>query len=196
MQPREESQKKVRLRSVTQLALIAGPFLSMVDSSVVNVAIPAIATSFHSSLASVQWILTGYLLSLAAVLSASAYLSKRFGAKKVYFWSIAGFTAASFCAALSPNLDLLIVARMIQGGLGAPMVPVAMDLLFGGPSGQSGESDRADLSLVRNSALSSSCNRSESGRLPYQLRRLAKHLSDQRSNWYLFCSAIDQNSHA
>jgi EmrB/QacA subfamily drug resistance transporter len=146
MQPREEPQKRVTLRSVTQFALIAGPFLSMVDSSVVNVAIPAIATSFHSSLAGVQWVLTGYLLSLAAVLSASAYLSKKFGPKKVYFWSIVGFTAASLCAAISPNLDFLIAARIVQGSLGAPMVPVAMDLLFGGQTGQSGKTRTAQIS--------------------------------------------------
>jgi EmrB/QacA subfamily drug resistance transporter len=128
-----ESEKAKQLKPLVQFALIAGPFLTMVDSSVVNVALPVIATNFHSSLTSVQWILSGYLLALAAVLSASAFLSKRFGARTIYFWSIVGFTSASFFCALSPNLDSLILARVLQGALGAPLVPLAMDMLFKGP---------------------------------------------------------------
>jgi EmrB/QacA subfamily drug resistance transporter len=124
---------KQKLRPFIQFALIAGPFLTMVDSSVVNIALPVIAKDFQSSLTSVQWILSGYLLALAAVLPASAFLSKRFGARKIYFWSIVGFTAASFFCALSFNLDSLISARVLQGALGAPLVPLAMDMLFKGP---------------------------------------------------------------
>lgn len=104
----------------------------MVDSSVVNVALPVIATNFHTPLTGVQWILSGYLLALGSVLSASAFLSKRFGARRIYFWSIIGFTSASLFCALAPNLDSLIITRVLQGALGAPLVPVATDMLFGG----------------------------------------------------------------
>lgn len=127
-----QSQKVLKLKPLVQFALIAGPFLTMIDSSVVNVAIPVIASNFHSSLTDVQWILSGYLLALAAVLSASAFLSKKFGARRIYFWSIIGFTSASLFCAISPNLDSLIATRVLQGALGAPLVPLAMDMLFGG----------------------------------------------------------------
>jgi MFS family permease len=83
--------KTKKLQPLVQFALIAGPFLTMVDSSVVNVALPVIVGDFHSTLANAQWILSGYLLALASVLSASAFLSKRFGARRIYFWSIIGF---------------------------------------------------------------------------------------------------------
>ena len=57
-----------------QIGLLAGPFLSMVDGSIVNVALPVIATQFHVSLASAQWVVSAYLLALAASLSGTAYL--------------------------------------------------------------------------------------------------------------------------
>ncbi|MGA2666108.1 MAG: DHA2 family efflux MFS transporter permease subunit [Nitrososphaerales archaeon] len=120
-----------RLAPAAQFGLIAGPFLSMIDSNVVNVALPVIQADFHSSLSSVQWVLSGYLLALGAVLVSSAYLSKRFGAKRVYLVSLLGFTAASGLCALSPSLDLLVLARVAQGGLGALLVPLAMDMLMG-----------------------------------------------------------------
>jgi EmrB/QacA subfamily drug resistance transporter len=119
-----------RLGPIVQFGLIAGPFLSMVDSSVVNIALPVISSDFHTGLAEIQWILSAYLLALAAFLPVSAFLSKRLGARQVYFWSIIGFTFSSFLCALSPNLDFLIFARVLQGALGAPLVPVAMDILF------------------------------------------------------------------
>lgn len=142
-----QSQKTIKLKPFVQFALIAGPFLTMIDSSVVNAALPVIATNFHSSLTDVQWILSGYLLALAAVLSASAFLSKRFGARRIYFWSIVGFTSASFLCALSPNLVSLITTRVLQGALGAPLVPLAMDMLFGGRERNGGDDKRwADVS--------------------------------------------------
>src|ERR1700733_10451121 len=114
-----------------QFGLIAGPFLSMVDSNVVNVALPAILVDFHSSLSSVQWVISGYLLSSGAALVSSPYLSKRFGANRIYLLSLLGFIFASALCALAPNLEFLILARVLQGALGAVMVPLAMDMLLG-----------------------------------------------------------------
>ena len=114
------------------LCLIVGPFLTMIDSSVVNVALPGIASTYNSSLTDVQWVLSGYLLSLAAIMVATAFLSKRFGASKVYLVSLTGFTIASAACAFAPSLNMLVLARVLQGAFGAPLVPVAMDLLMGG----------------------------------------------------------------
>jgi EmrB/QacA subfamily drug resistance transporter len=122
---------KVGLKTWVQFALIAGPFLSMIDSSVVNIALPVIATNFHSSLVDAQWVLSGYLLALGALLPGSAFLSKRFGARRIYFYSVVGFTVASFLCAVSFSLSSLISFRVVQGALGAALVPVAMDILFG-----------------------------------------------------------------
>lgn len=120
-----------KLALAAQFGLIAGPFLSMVDSNVVNVALPVMLADFHTSLAAVQWVLSAYLLASGAALVSSPYLSKRFGANKVYLLSLLGFTGASGLCALAPSLEFLILARVLQGALGAVMVPLAMDMLLG-----------------------------------------------------------------
>jgi EmrB/QacA subfamily drug resistance transporter len=124
-----------RLGPWALLALLAGPLLTMIDSSVVNVAIPDISRSLHASLASVQWAVSGYLLALAALLPATSYLAKRFGTVRVYATSLAAFTVASLLCALAQNVGELIAARVLQGAVGAPLVPLAMSLILGPATG-------------------------------------------------------------
>ena len=114
-----------------QVVLLAGPMLSMIDSSVVNVAVPVIVTDLHTTLATTAWALSGYLLGLAVGLAASPWLARRFGTMPAYRAALAGFVLASAACAVVPNVGLLIAARVVQGLLGAPMVPLAMGLLLG-----------------------------------------------------------------
>jgi len=116
---------------VLQLVLLAGPMLSMIDSSVVNVAVPVIVTDLHTTLATAAWTLSGYLLGLACGLAASPWLARRFGTVPAYQAALAGFVLASAACAVVPSVGLLIAARVVQGLLGAPMVPLAMGLLLG-----------------------------------------------------------------
>lgn len=122
----------IRFTPSVQLALLAGPLLSMVDSNVVNVAIPDISRELHGSLAAVQWTVSGYLLALAATLPATAWLAKRFGTIRVYAWSLAMFTLTSAACALAYSVPALVSARVLQGVAAAPLVPLAMNLVFGG----------------------------------------------------------------
>jgi EmrB/QacA subfamily drug resistance transporter len=117
--------------SVLQVVLLAGPMLSMIDSSVVNVAVPVIVTDLHTTLATAAWALSGYLLGLACGLAASPWLARRFGTVPAYQAALAGFVLASAACAMMPSVGLLIAARVVQGLLGAPMVPLAMGLLLG-----------------------------------------------------------------
>lgn len=119
------------LPALAQAALLAGPFLSMVDSNIVNVALPDIARELGSPLTTVQWVVSAYLLALAVALAATAYLAKRFGTRRVYLASLVGFTAASALCAAAPATGALIAARALQGALGAPLVPLAMGMLLG-----------------------------------------------------------------
>src|SRR5215471_259345 len=125
------SSSRSSMTAATQAGLLAGPFLSMLDSNIVTVALPDIALQLHSSLETAQWIVSGYLLALAAVLAASAYLARRFGTGRVYLASLLGFTLASALCALAPTMGFLIAARALQGALGAPLVPLAMGMLLG-----------------------------------------------------------------
>ena len=88
-----------RLSRPAQLGLMIGPVLTMVDSSIVNVAVADIARELHATLDGVQWVVSGYLLALAAGLAASAYLARRFGTLRTYRMALIGFVAASAACA-------------------------------------------------------------------------------------------------
>src|SRR5260221_11659655 len=119
----------LRFGPLVHFSLLAGPFLSMVDSSVVNVAVPVMARSFGASMIQLQWVVSGYLLALATGLAASAYLARRWGTTQVYVASLAGFMLASVACALAGSPSWLVAARGIQGLLGAPMTPLAMGMM-------------------------------------------------------------------
>ncbi len=120
-----------RLSPVVQYALLAGPLLSMVDSSIVNVAVAPIARQLHASLAVAQWAVSGYLLALGTGLAVTAYLSRRLGTLPLYEASVIAFTAASAACAFAPSVQVLVLTRVVQGLVAAPLVPMAMSMLFG-----------------------------------------------------------------
>ena len=103
----------------------------MLDSSVVNVAVEPIARELHAPLTVVQWTVSGYLLALGAGLAGTAYLARRFGTLPVYRASAIAFTAASALCALAPGAGVLVAARIVQGLVAAPLVPLAMSMLLG-----------------------------------------------------------------
>jgi EmrB/QacA subfamily drug resistance transporter len=124
-----------RLGPLVQYALLAGPLLSMLDSSIVNVAVEPIARELDAPLTTVQWTVSGYLLALGAGLAGTAYLARRFGTLPVYRVSIVAFTLASALCALAPDATVLVAARVLQGLVAAPLVPLAMSMLLGRGSG-------------------------------------------------------------
>ena len=135
-----------RLGPLVQYALLAGPLLSMLDSSIVNVAVEPIARELHARLTIVQWTVSGYLLALGAGLAGTAYLARRFGTLPVYRVSVIAFTAASALCALAPDAGVLVAARIVQGLVAAPLVPLAMSMLLGRGAGGSQQSGRQGIS--------------------------------------------------
>lgn len=122
--------------AIARYGLLVGPLLSMIDSSIVNVAVPDIAKDFASQgaatgLDQIQWIVSGYLLALGVALAATAYLAKRYGTLRVYTVSMVLFVLASAACALAPNIEWLIAFRALQGFVGAPLVPLAVSILLG-----------------------------------------------------------------
>jgi EmrB/QacA subfamily drug resistance transporter len=118
-----------RLPLLAQVGLMMGPLLSMIDESVINVALPDIARNLDASLSTVQWVISGYLLSLSAFLAITAYLSRRFGTLQAYTACLVGFTVGSALCACAPNVQFLIAARILQGAMGAPLLPLGMMLI-------------------------------------------------------------------
>jgi EmrB/QacA subfamily drug resistance transporter len=113
----------------TMVAVVFGGLMSMLDTTIVNIALHTLSVRLHADLGSVQWVVTGYLLALAAALPLAGWLAGRFGARQVYVASIATFTLASLACGLSTSLPELIGFRVLQGVAGALTMPVGQMIL-------------------------------------------------------------------
>lgn len=112
------------------IAVTLGMFMSLLDDTIVNVMIPQLQRSFGTSVQSVQWVVTVYMLTQAAVSPTAPYLAARFGSARAYFWSLAAFVAGSLLCGLAWSLPSLVVARLIQGIGGGILLPLVMTLLY------------------------------------------------------------------
>ncbi len=99
------------------------------DTTIVNVALPAIHRSFHSSLAGLQWTIDAYTLVLASLLMLSGSTADRIGRKRVFQTGLLVFSLGSLLCALAPSLELLVMARILQAIGGAMLNPVAMSII-------------------------------------------------------------------
>ena len=114
----------------TALIVASALFMQTLDSTVVATALPRMAAAFDVSAVTMNIVITSYLVSLAAFIPASGWVADRFGARLVFRAAIIVFTLASVACSLSPNLAMLVVARILQGMGGAMMVPVGRLLLL------------------------------------------------------------------
>lgn len=109
--------------------IMIGTFMAVLDSTVVNTGLPAIMGTLGASINTAEWVLTGYMLAIASILPAAAWLSDRFGYKRIYFLSLLVFTFGSFMCGNSTSIEELIFWRVIEGlGCGAIM-PVGMAIV-------------------------------------------------------------------
>ena len=104
--------------------VILGSIMSILDTTIVNVALSRLSVELHSSIADIQWVVTGYLLSLAAVIPISGWAGRRFGAKNVYLTALVLFTLGSALCGLATSATELIVFRVLQGIGGGLILPV------------------------------------------------------------------------
>jgi EmrB/QacA subfamily drug resistance transporter len=108
-----------------------GAFLAFLDTTIVNIASPDIATSFSgASRAELSWVLDGYFVVIAALLVPAGGLADRFGHRRVFLAGVSGFTAASVLCAAAPSLDLLIAFRVLQGVGAAMIAPTSLALVL------------------------------------------------------------------
>jgi EmrB/QacA subfamily drug resistance transporter len=110
--------------------IVLGSFMVVLDTTIVNVALPRIIQVFQSDVNEGQLILTGYMLALAVVMPATGYLADTFGSRRIYLLTIILFTVGSALCGLAPNIEGLIVFRVIQGLGGGLLMPLGMSILF------------------------------------------------------------------
>jgi EmrB/QacA subfamily drug resistance transporter len=104
--------------------VIVGAIMSILDTTVINVALATLGRDLHSSIADIQWVVTGYMLSLAAVIPITGWAARRFGAKRVYLVSLLLFTAGSALCGLAATTNQLILFRVLQGVGGGMILPI------------------------------------------------------------------------
>ena len=110
--------------------VIFGLFMTILDGTIVNIAIPRLQNVFGANLTSVQWVLTAYTLVQGVATPLTAFLSQRLGQKRLYLIALAGFTTGSALCGFSVSLPMLIFFRVVQGAMGAFMSPLAITLLW------------------------------------------------------------------
>ena len=115
---------------IIALAVILPTFIEVLDTTVVSVALNTIAGNLGSTVSQATWIQTGYLISNAVVLPASAWFSAMFGRKRFLLACIGIFTVASFACGAAPNLPFLIFASIVQGMGGGALQPISQAILM------------------------------------------------------------------
>jgi EmrB/QacA subfamily drug resistance transporter len=113
----------------TLLATVLGTSMAFLDGTVVNIALPTIGSDLHASLEGLQWIVTGYTLTLAAFILLGGALGDRYGRRRVFLVGVVWFATASLLCGLSRSIDVLIVARLLQGVGGALLTPGSLALI-------------------------------------------------------------------
>ncbi len=109
--------------------IVLGSIMSILDTTIVNVALDTLARELHATLSSIQWVVTGYMLSLAAVIPVSGWASRRFGAKNVWLFSVLMFTLGSALCGLATSTPELIAFRVLQGVGGGMILPVGQMMM-------------------------------------------------------------------
>src|ERR1700759_374653 len=117
--------------------LMVGAIAALLDTTIVNVGLDAIARDLHTTVSTVQWVMTGYLLSFGMVIPLNGWAIGRFGARATWLASLALFLAGSVACGLAWNIGSLVAFRVIQGIGGGMLMPVLTTLLIQAAGGRS-----------------------------------------------------------
>jgi EmrB/QacA subfamily drug resistance transporter len=118
-----------REKRLTLIAAILGSGIVFLDGTVVTIALPALRADLGAGLTGQQWVVEAYLLTLSALLLIGGSLGDLFGLRRIFALGVAGFGVTSLLAAVAPSIELLCVARALQGVCGALLVPSTLALI-------------------------------------------------------------------
>ncbi|HSZ39068.1 MAG TPA: MDR family MFS transporter [Trebonia sp.] len=126
--PEKRAAFDLELRKLA-LVVIAGSIMTILDTTIVNVAITPLGRDFHTSLSTIQWVLTGYTLALSMSIPVTGWAVERFGAKTTWISSLVIFISGSILCGVAWNVTALIVFRVLQGVGGGMILPVGQTML-------------------------------------------------------------------
>jgi len=111
------------------IVVLLGSVMSILDTTIVNVALATLGHDLHASVAQIQWVVTGYMLALAAVIPVTGWAARRFGGKRVYLVSLVLFVAGSALCGLATSTNELILFRVLQGAGGGMLLPIGQMMM-------------------------------------------------------------------
>lgn len=118
------------IRTISFIAIILGFFMALLDSTIVNIALPEMTKHYNTSVQNISWVINGYNLAFAVFIITAARLADQFGRKRIFIAGVFLFTLSSFLCSVAPSVNVLIVFRVLQGLSGAIVVPVTIPLAF------------------------------------------------------------------
>ena len=116
-------------RWVTVIILLFASFLDLLDTTIVNVALPSIQKDLNATASQLEWSVAGYVLTFAVLLITGGRLGDRFGRKTIFIVGVAGFTIASVVCAFAQTADTLVVSRLVQGAFSGLMIPQVLSII-------------------------------------------------------------------
>jgi DHA2 family multidrug resistance protein len=125
----KNAETKVKNRSFIIITVMLTAILEVLDSTIVNVALPNMQASLGANVEEITWVLTSYIVASAIMIPLTGYFSDFFGKKKYLEIAIIGFMLGSFLCGIAQNLDQMIVLRAIQGAAGAALIPISQSVL-------------------------------------------------------------------
>ena len=117
-------------RALITLFLLVAAFMTQLDATIANVALPHMQASTSASREQITWVLTSYIIMAAMFTPLSGWLATRFGQKRVMAASVLGFTAASMLCGMAANFEQLIAFRLLQGMMGAALLPISQAIML------------------------------------------------------------------
>ncbi|HEX5480260.1 MAG TPA: MDR family MFS transporter [Dehalococcoidia bacterium] len=122
--------KSIPYKYIVGIVFVFGLFMDLLDMTITNVALPTLATDFHTDTTTIEWVVTGYLLSLAVFIPVSGWAGDRFGTKRIFMFALAVFVTGSALCGLAWSDTALIGFRVLQGVGGGMLTPVGTAMLF------------------------------------------------------------------
>jgi EmrB/QacA subfamily drug resistance transporter len=122
--------RRLEYKWLVGMVFAFGMFMNLLDTTIVNVALPTFAREFNASATTIEWVVTAYLLALAVFIPFSGWVGDRFGTKRTFIAALAAFTLGSLLCALSGSIQELIAFRVLQGMGGGMMMPIGMAMVF------------------------------------------------------------------
>lgn len=127
---KHELNSNTNSESLLILSLLIGAFLSTLNMTNINIALPTLMTYFHTDMATVQWVVVGFMLTNGLIMPAIGYFTDRFGGRNLFAVGLLILATASALCAMAPSIEILIAARLLQGISGGIIMSVPFTLVY------------------------------------------------------------------